>query len=130
MAKKRQPMSEQERAKVLAELRSDVRRRSESYRGRALQLFPHVCGSCAREFSGKRLKELTVHHKDHDHHNNPPDGSNWELLCLYCHDHEHEKLLDAEYIHPEPTSPIPGGPGFASPFESLDVLTDDQQAED
>ncbi|MFA7667514.1 MAG: HNH endonuclease, partial [Burkholderiaceae bacterium] len=20
---------------------------------------------------------------------NPPDGSNWELLCLYCHDNEH-----------------------------------------
>ncbi|QTG90742.1 HNH endonuclease, partial [Vibrio furnissii] len=26
---------------------------------------------------------------DHDHTNNPEDGSNWELLCLYCHDHEH-----------------------------------------
>ena len=37
------------------------------------------------------MKELTVHHKDHNHDNNPPDGSNWELLCLYCHDHEHEK---------------------------------------
>jgi hypothetical protein len=26
-----------------------------------------------------------------DHDNNPPDGSNWELLCLYCHDNEHQK---------------------------------------
>jgi len=34
----------------------------------------------------KNLRELTVHHKDHDHHNNPSDGSNRELLCLYCHD--------------------------------------------
>jgi len=48
------------------------------------------------EFSGKRLKELTVHHKDHDHDNNPPDGSNWELLCIYCHDFEHQRLLDEE----------------------------------
>ena len=32
---------------------------------------------------------MTVHHKDVDPTNNPPDGSNWELLCLYCHDHEH-----------------------------------------
>ena len=23
------------------------------------------------------------------------DGSNWELLCLYCHENEHAKLLDA-----------------------------------
>ena len=49
----------------------------------------HVCQRCGREFSGKRLRELTVHHKDGDHFNNPPDGSNWALLCLYCHDDEH-----------------------------------------
>lgn len=55
------------------------------YRSRALAMYPHICGRCAREFSGKKLKELTVHHKDHNHDNNPPDGSNWELLCMYCH---------------------------------------------
>ena len=59
------------------------------YREQALKLFPWVCGRCGREFSGKNLRELTVHHKDHDHSNNPPDGSNWELLCIYCHDEEH-----------------------------------------
>ena len=32
-----------------------------------------------------------MHHKDHNHDNNPPDGSNWELLCLYCHDNEHSR---------------------------------------
>jgi hypothetical protein len=37
-----------------------------------------------------------VHHRDHNHHNNPPDGSNWELLCLYCHDNEHQKQLELE----------------------------------
>ncbi|MBZ0095228.1 MAG: YajD family HNH nuclease, partial [Sulfuricella sp.] len=44
--------------------------------------------------AGVRLKELTVHHKDHNHDNNPLDGSNWELLCLYCHDNEHSRVMD------------------------------------
>lgn len=63
----------------------------QSYRARALKLFPWVCAHCGREFDGKKLNQLTVHHKDHNHHNNPPDGSNWELLCLYCHDNEHQR---------------------------------------
>jgi hypothetical protein len=65
----------------------------EDYRERALKLFPWICARCGREFRGRNLRELTVHHKDHDHDNNPPDGSNWELLCLYCHDEEHTKTL-------------------------------------
>ncbi len=69
--------------------------REASYRERALKLFPWVCGRCGRTFSGARLRELTVHHKDHNHDNNPIDGSNWELLCLYCHDNEHARQLDA-----------------------------------
>ncbi len=32
----------------------------------------------------------------YDHTNNPEDGSNWELLCLYCHDHEHSKYTEAD----------------------------------
>jgi len=68
-----------------------------TYRERALKLFPWVCARCGREFSGKKLRELTVHHKDHDHSHNPPDGSNWELLCLYCHDNEHSRYLDGEW---------------------------------
>lgn len=63
----------------------------QSYRGRALKLFPWICAHCGREFDGKKVSQLTVHHKDHNHHNNPPDGSNWELLCLYCHDNEHQR---------------------------------------
>ena len=74
-------------------VRREVARRNQGYRERALRLFPHVCASCGRTFEGRRLRELTVHHKDHNHDNNPPDGSNWELLCLYCHDHEHERGL-------------------------------------
>jgi len=67
-----------------------------SYREQALKLFPWVCGVCGREFSGKNLKELTVHHKDSNHNNNPPDGSNWELLCIYCHDNEHARQQVAD----------------------------------
>ena len=66
------------------------------YRSRALSILPHICVRCAREFSGKRLRELTVHHKDGDHHNNPADGSNWELLCIYCHENEHARVVDSQ----------------------------------
>jgi hypothetical protein len=69
--------------------------RETTYRAQALKLFPWICARCGREFAGERLRELTVHHKDHDHDNNPPDGSNWELLCLYCHDAEHQRFLNA-----------------------------------
>jgi hypothetical protein len=61
------------------------------YRARALKVLPWICAHCGREFDGNKLNQLTVHHKDHNHQNNPPDGSNWELLCLYCHDNEHQR---------------------------------------
>ena len=64
------------------------------YRSRALRILPHVCARCGREFEGKRLRELTVHHKDGNHDNNPPDGSNWEMLCIYCHENEHARIED------------------------------------
>jgi len=80
--------------RVVAEARKQSELREAGYRERALKLYPWICGRCAREFSGVRLRELTVHHKDHNHDNNPPDGSNWELLCLYCHDNEHSRVLE------------------------------------
>jgi len=67
-----------------------------AYREQALKILPWVCARCAREFPGARLRELTVHHKDGDHHHNPPDGSNWELLCIYCHENEHARIEDAK----------------------------------
>jgi len=65
------------------------------YREQALKILPWICTRCAREFPASRLKELTVHHRDGDHDNNPPDGSNWELLCIYCHENEHARFEDA-----------------------------------
>jgi HNH endonuclease len=66
-----------------------------TYRERALKILPWICVRCAREFPASRLRELTVHHKDGNHHHNPADGSNWELLCIYCHENEHARVEDA-----------------------------------
>ena len=89
MGLRRKPLDPERMARIVAEARRGQDLRAKSYRDQALNLFPHVCARCGREFSGKDLRELTVHHKDSDHMNNPPDGSNWELLCVYCHDDEH-----------------------------------------
>ena len=80
--------------RVVAEARRAREQREQGYREQALKLYPWVCGRCAREFTRENLRELTVHHRDHNHDNNPPDGSNWELLCLYCHDNEHARYVD------------------------------------
>jgi len=82
--------------KIIAEARRNRGQRLTTYRDKALKIFPHICGRCGREFAGKRLSELTVHHKDHNHDNNPPDGTNWELLCLECHDKEHARYLEEQ----------------------------------
>ncbi len=76
---------------LIAQARQYKAEREKNYREKALKLYPWVCGRCAREFTHTNLRELTVHHKNHDHDDNPEDGSNWELLCLYCHDNEHQR---------------------------------------
>jgi hypothetical protein len=81
--------------RIVAEARRAADERGKTYREQALKIYPWICGRCAREFTHANLRELTVHHRDHNHDNNPPDGSNWELLCLYCHDNEHQKQLEA-----------------------------------
>lgn len=70
----------------------------EDYRERSLAIHGLVCARCAREFSGISRQLLTVHHKDGDHHNNPPDGSNWENLCVYCHDDTHSRSILGDYL--------------------------------
>jgi hypothetical protein len=81
--------------RIVAEARRAAERRERGYREQALKIYPWICGRCAREFTRANVRELTVHHRDHNHDNNPPDGSNWELLCLYCHDNEHQRQLEA-----------------------------------
>ena len=79
---------------VVAKARRDALERDQGYRERALKMYPWICGRCAREFTRANLQELTVHHRNHDHGYNPADGSNWELLCVYCHDNEHSRYVD------------------------------------
>lgn len=122
MAKMKPMASPERRAQLIAELRRDRKERVTSYRERALALFPHVCARCAREHSGSRLQELTVHHKDHNHDNNPPDGSNWELLCVYCHDHEHEKTLSTSRHSYSKSNDRELAPSIFSQFSALDAL--------
>ena len=81
--------------RIIADARRAADERAQTYREQALKLYPWICGRCAREFTRANVRELTVHHRDHNHDNNPPDGSNWELLCLYCHDNEHQRQLEA-----------------------------------
>jgi hypothetical protein len=81
--------------RIVAEARRLAQERERGYREQALKIYPWICGRCAREFTRANLHQLTVHHRDHNHDNNPPDGSNWELLCLYCHDNEHARQLEA-----------------------------------
>ncbi|MFA7268404.1 MAG: YajD family HNH nuclease [Sterolibacterium sp.] len=81
--------------KIVAEARLNREKREQDYRERALKIYPWICGRCAREFTRINLQQLTVHHRDHNHDNNPSDGSNWELLCVYCHDNEHSRHLDS-----------------------------------
>lgn len=80
---------------VVADARKSAEERGQGYREQAMKMYPWVCGRCGREFDRKNARELTVHHRDHNHDNNPQDGSNWELLCLYCHDNEHSRYIDA-----------------------------------
>ena len=95
----------------------------DDYREKALKMYPHVCGRCGREFSGKGLRELTVHHRDHNHDNNPPDGSNWELLCIYCHDNEHGRLEVAEAYDGQSSSTQSSDSDFShKPFAALEAL--------
>ncbi len=104
---------------IVAEMRKEDQIRQAGYREQALKLFPHVCGRCTREFEGKKLRELTVHHRDYNHDNNPPDGSNWELLCLYCHDHEHTRGVQ-EQRSTDDSSDRQNKPSLAhSPFAAL-----------
>ena len=118
-------------SRVVAEARRHMQEREKTYREKALKLFPHVCGRCGRDFSGKRLRELTVHHRDHNHDNNPPDGSNWELLCIYCHDNEHGRLEVAEAYAADASGREAAGSDFShKPFAALEALLKAKTSDD
>ena len=68
------------------------------YREQSIRIHGLICAKCGREFDYENRRLLTVHHKDGNHRNNPPDGSNWENLCVYCHDDEHSRELLGDYL--------------------------------
>ncbi|NOT13543.1 MAG: HNH nuclease family protein [Methylococcaceae bacterium] len=107
---------------IVIEARRNQELREQSYRGQALKLYPWICGRCAREFTHKNLTELTVHHKDHNHDNNPADGSNWELLCLYCHDNEHARYEETRFSKGSQAGKSSTSVATHNPFANLQSL--------
>ncbi len=103
----------------------------EDYREKSLAIHGLVCARCGKEFDASNRHLLTVHHKDGNHHNNPPDGSNWENLCVYCHDDIHSRELLGEYykgaasdragtiVHTDSSGSKEGGSGLGSLGEKL-----------
>ena len=72
-----------------------------NYRKQSLKVNGLICAKCGREFDFNNQHLLTVHHKDGNHQHNPPDGSNWENLCVYCHEDEHSRGILGDYINSE-----------------------------
>jgi len=108
--------------RVVAEARRNREQREQGYREKSLKMYPWVCGRCTREFTRQNLHELTVHHRDHNHDNNPEDGSNWELLCLYCHDNEHSRYLDHSGVSADTSTGDDSPNSTHSPFANLKDL--------
>jgi hypothetical protein len=108
--------------RIVAQARHERAEREKSYREQALKLYPWVCGRCARQFTRANLQLLEVHHRDGNHDNNPPDGSNWELLCTYCHEAEHRRYLDSTGRGGEPTDGGKASRATHRPFENLGAL--------
>lgn len=109
---------------LVEKARVDANLRNKGYRSKAMKMYPWVCGKCAREFAIENQEQLTVHHKDHNHDNNPADGSNWELLCLYCHDDEHSR--EADFNSGQLSGKAASVATYAA-FENLKELMDKQK---
>ena len=106
---------------IVTDARRNQELRDQSYRGQALKLYPWICGRCTREFTHINLTELTVHHKNHNHDDNPSDGSNWELLCLYCHDNEHSRYEETRFSNSQ-TNRTTASVATHNPFANLKNL--------
>ena len=119
MIRKKTGIDDSRLDRIVAEARRSADQRNAGYREQALRMFPWICGRCSREFTRANVSELTVHHKDHNHDNNPPDGSNWELLCVYCHDDEHSRQAARGGVSVATTAPVATGNPFADLKEQL-----------
>jgi hypothetical protein len=102
VAKMKRPVSVKLPSPAEAEAKIRAMRRdledNTNYRTKSLRIHGPICAKCGQEFDQANLHLLTVHHKDGNHHNNPPDGSNWENLCVHCHEDEHSRGLLGDYL--------------------------------
>ena len=100
--KQRRPIRKKESGKSAEEIVRELRQAGKTafgdYREQSLRIHGLICAKCGREFEEKDRHLLTVHHKDGNHLNNPPDGSHWENLCIYCHDDEHSRGMMGDYL--------------------------------
>ena len=94
----RKPVENKSAAEIVRELKEGSASTASDYRERSLKIHGLICAKCGREFEFKDRHLLTVHHKDGNFRNNPPDGSNWENLCVYCHEDEHSRGLLGDYL--------------------------------
>lgn len=97
-APRQRPAKTQEELDEMVRRMKGEQKAPDNYRERSLKLHGWICAKCGREFELANLHLLTVHHKDGNHNYNPPDGSNWENLCIYCHDDEHSRSILADYL--------------------------------
>jgi 5-methylcytosine-specific restriction endonuclease McrA len=123
-------------ADFVRRVRSEIGQKESEYRRASLRIHGHFCANCGRQFDDGNLQLLTVHHIDGNHNNNPPDGSNWENLCIYCHEAEHSRELLANYVEgAEPNEPATSsvpvqaqpGAGFGQLGEALKKLGQQQK---
>ena len=112
---------------VVRDARRNADERAAGYRAKALKMYPWVCGGCARTFTHSNLQLLEVHHKNGNHDDNPPDGSNWELLCTYCHEHEHSKLKDIAGRTVSGNAPPLSPSATFNPFAELKALMESKK---
>ena len=124
MTVKKVPLNKDKLNQIVTDARKNQAEREQSYRGQALKMYPWICGRCAREFTTANLQELTVHHRNHNHDDNPADGSNWELLCLYCHDNEHQRYEETRFSTSDTASSNNAPIGSHNPFANLKSLLD------
>ena len=115
------PKSAEEIEAIMRRMKSD-QQRPDNYRERSLKLHGWICAKCGREFELANLHLLTVHHRDGNHNYNPPDGSNWELLCLYCHENEHARQQVADVYGEATLGEDREPPSTYRPFADLKEL--------
>jgi hypothetical protein len=59
---------------------------------------------------------------DHNHDNNPPNGSNWKSLWISCHDNEHSRCLEQAGRDSPAFGTEQGSPATQRPFAALESL--------